>query len=457
MSPESRDDRGNQRVEEAFRAEQDRSLALAARVLLAVLAIVAVWVHIENGVPAAFFFYPSLLAFGLLVTIPHLLARWGHRALWHQYVANTLWVLVLTATVMASNPLDAFEFPPQYRLQFGNQMYLFLLVIASAFSYAPRVVLWTGFVAAIAWGGASWWMYHRPDTIHDTALTLASTVSRDERFAIVLSPYYVNVGRSVREVLLLLVGSWIVAAFVWRARALVYQQARIERERANLSRYFSANMVDELAKSDAPLEETRAQEIAVLFADIVGFTHLTSELPPRQVIALLRDFHERTAAAVFEHGGTLDKFIGDGVMATFGTPRHGADDATRALLCAHSILAAVDAWNAQRLQRGLEAIRVGIGVHYGSVVAGDIGGPQRFEFAVVGDTVNVASRLERLTRELDACVVISDAAVTQARSESTVAAELLAGFERIDEREIRGRRHGLTIWFMPRRPSPSAP
>jgi adenylate cyclase len=134
---------------------------------------------------------------------------------------------------------------------------------------------------------------------------------------------------------------------------------------------------------------------------------------------LLRDFHGRMAACVFAHGGTLDKFIGDGLMATFGTPEPQADAADRAYACGLAMLAAIEEWTAGRAAAGELPVGVGIGIHLGPVTMGDIGGggdgehgmTQRFEFAVIGDTVNVASRLERLTRELGVALLVSDALV----------------------------------------------
>ena len=108
-------------------------------------------------------------------------------------------------------------------------------------------------------------------------------------------------------------------------------------------------MVEELARTDAPLGQVRRQDVAVLFADIAGFTDASANQPPEDVIALLRDFHGRMAKAVFAHEGTLDKFLGDGLMATFGTPRAGADDARRALGCARDMVVAVADWNRTRL------------------------------------------------------------------------------------------------------------
>jgi adenylate cyclase len=234
------------------------------------------------------------------------------------------------------------------------------------------------------------------------------------------------------------------------ARGLVFRQTEAERERANLSRYFSQNMVDELARTDEPLGPTRSQEVAVLFVDIVGFTAWSAEHTPQAVIEMLRDFHGRMEQTVFACSGTVDKYIGDAVMATFGTPRSGPQDATNALRCARAMIDAVDAWNGIRRQQGLEALRIGVGVHYGPVVLGDIGGEQRLEFAVLGDTVNVASRLERLTRQLSAAAIISDDLVRAARREGGAADSLLSGFQAPIHQALPGRVENVDIWVLAR-------
>ena len=146
---------------------------------------------------------------------------------------------------------------------------------------------------------------------------------------------------------------------------------------------------------------------------------------------MLRAFHGRMVEAVFAHGGTLDKFIGDGLMATFGTPVPGPSSATNALACARAMLHDLDGWNAERRARGEPPIGAGIGLHYGPAVLGDIGGAERFEFAVIGDTVNVASCLERLTRKLDSRLVVGDALIRQLRAEGG-APDLLVGLIHLD-------------------------
>jgi adenylate cyclase len=247
-------------------------------------------------------------------------------------------------------------------------------------------------------------------------------------------------------VLSLLVVAVNLAAFVRMSRGLVARQAAAERERANLSRYFSANLVEELAQSDEPLGATRAQDVAVLFADIVGFTALSEQRRPAEVISLLRDFHGRMERAVFGHEGTVDKYIGDAIMATFGTPETRNDDPVRALRCARAMVASLDEWNRERSRRGEVELRIGVGIHYGPVVLGDIGGEQRLEFAVIGDTVNVASRLERLTRELDTQLVISGALADAVRACSGDGDGELAGFELAGERSLRGRGAAVEVW-----------
>ncbi len=222
-------------------------------------------------------------------------------------------------------------------------------------------------------------------------------------------------------------------------------QASTERERDNLSRYFSPNMVDELAASDTPLGAVRRQNVAVLFANIVGFTGLSEQRSPEQVIDLLRGFHGRMEAVVFAHGGILDKYIGDAVMATFGTPQTGARDASDALACARAMAGALAAWNKERAAADEAPVGAGIGVQCSPAVLGDIGGTHRLEFAVIGDTVNVASRLEHLTRSLDADIVVGGDLVAEVWREGG-GEELLEGFSERVGQEIPGRSGAITGW-----------
>jgi adenylate cyclase len=161
-------------------------------------------------------------------------------------------------------------------------------------------------------------------------------------------------------------------------------------------------------------------------------------------MALLRDFHGRMEAEVFRHGGCLEKFIGDALLATFGIPDPGPRDATDALACARGMQAALHAWNRERDGAGLRPLRMGLGLHHGPVVAGDIGS-RSMAFATVGDTTNVASRLQALTRELGVTIVASGALVAAIEREAADLT-LLRGLTARGATALRGRDTPIELW-----------
>jgi adenylate cyclase len=163
-------------------------------------------------------------------------------------------------------------------------------------------------------------------------------------------------------------------------------------------------------------------------------------------VGLLREFLGRLARIAFQHGGTVDKYIGDAIMVHFGTPRPKPDDPARALACAAAMIAEIARWNAERGARGEAAVSVGIGLHYGDVLVGNIGDTRRLEYTVLGDTVNVASRLERLTREAGSPLVVSEALVLAVRG---CGGEATLERLRPDQaRTVRGRKEPVAIWCL---------
>ncbi|MGZ8378956.1 MAG: adenylate/guanylate cyclase domain-containing protein [Gemmatirosa sp.] len=172
---------------------------------------------------------------------------------------------------------------------------------------------------------------------------------------------------------------------------------RVRREavaRENFSRYFAPPVAERIARSSEPARlGGERRTVAVLFADLRGFTRLSATLQPDELAETLSDFLSGMVDCVFRHGGTLDKFIGDCVMAQWGAPESGADDADRALSSAIDMLGTVDALNVRRVADGREPLAIGIGIAFGEVFAGNIGSDRRLEFTVIGDVVNLASRL----------------------------------------------------------------
>jgi adenylate cyclase len=232
-----------------------------------------------------------------------------------------------------------------------------------------------------------------------------------------------------------------------RAREIRRQRDEAQRMRTNLARYFSPNLVDILAAQDEPLGPVRRQTIAVLFADIVGFTGLAETMEPEAVMETLREYHRRMSESIFACGGTLEKFIGDAMLATFGVPDASTHDAANALRCADLMLGALARWNDERKEAGQSAINMGIGLNYGPVVLGDLGGEHGMSFTVIGDTVNTASRLQDLTRALDTTLIASDALVRAAEAiEDELVAAVLKRLRSAGERQLRGRANAVKVW-----------
>jgi adenylate cyclase len=220
-----------------------------------------------------------------------------------------------------------------------------------------------------------------------------------------------------------------------------------ERARNNLSRYFSPNIVELLAAQDEPLGIVRRETVAVLFADIVGFTRMAEAMPPEAVLAMLREFHAKMTAQIFACGGTVDKYIGDAIVAVFGVPSASSKDAANALACAGKMLDALESWNDDRERAAELRLEMGIGVNYGPAVLGDVGSEYSMSFTVIGDTVNTAARLQTLTRTLGTPLVVGDALVAAAKAWSPdTASEVMEQMEDQGEHNLRGRAGPIRIW-----------
>lgn len=226
--------------------------------------------------------------------------------------------------------------------------------------------------------------------------------------------------------------------------------ARVKADRAiaNLSRYFSPAVAGMLAERDEPFGPVRRQDLAVLFVDIVGFTGLAEAMQPEQVIALLRSFHKRVVRRVFEHDGTVEAYVGDAVVAVFGMPEARAADPGNALLCACALLDDVARWNAERRDQGVQALDIGVGAHFGPVVAGEVGTESSMAFTVIGDSVNIASRLQNLTRSLGHRLVIGDALRSGAMNDRReTVRKSVAGLTDGGPQALRGRVDSIRVWL----------
>jgi adenylate cyclase len=432
-----------ERLNAAFAREERRGLMVAAATRSAAVLFILGWLAVaspERG--AAYVWVLASAAFFLVTGLAQLWLYFRGRALrLAAYLLILVDSLALAAALLLPNPYVSPRVPPAIPLRFATFMYFFVMLMQAAFSFRPRLLLWAGLCGAGAWTAGFLWIFTRPETITDPP----SGASRAAMRAAYFDPNYVSVLKYQNEIIVFLLVSAGLALLVRRSRTLVAERAEAERARGNLSRYFSPKVVDTLAERDEPLGRVRRQAVGVLFADLVGFTTMAEEMTPEEVMALLRDFHGRMEEEVFRHGGCLEKFIGDALLATFGVPDTGRRDATDALACARGMLAALGAWNLEREAAGRRPLQIGLGLHYGPVVAGDIGSRRSMAFATVGDTTNVTSRLQAHTRELRVRIVASGALVAAVEREAADLA-LLHGLTPRGPSVLRGRDTPIELW-----------
>jgi adenylate cyclase len=356
-------------------------------------------------------------------------------------------LVLMTLVLVVPNPMIDFTWPLAMQYRFDNFAYFFVLLAGATLAYSWRTIIAFGTWTTVLWLAAMVIVMLQPVAHPELSDAVRTALAGHPEIAEFLDPNEVHLPGRIQEVVIFLIVAGILAVGGWRTKQLLIRQAAAARERSNLARHFPPTIVDSLALSDQPLGEVRSQPVAVMFTDIIGFTQFAERQSPQQVIALLRELHSRLERAVFDHHGTLDKFLGDGVMATFGTPESGPHDALNAVNCARAMVQSMDEWNAQRAAAGEEPIALSIGVHYGEVVLGDVGSERRLEWAVLGDTVNVASRLEVLTRRLGVKVVLSDDLVRQVRAEAGSQADAaLAGFHCGERQALKGRDEPVLVW-----------
>lgn len=182
-----------------------------------------------------------------------------------------------------------------------------------------------------------------------------------------------------------------------------------ERLKLNFARYVSQHVMEKILKTESAVKlEGERRKITVLFSDIRQFTQIAEQLPPEQVVSLLNEYFECMLEVIFRHQGTLDKFLGDGIMVEFGAPLSDQIQESHAVKTAVEMQKELKKLLLKWEKEGKPQIEMGIGVHTGIAVVGNIGSEKRIEYTAIGDTVNVAARLEQATKLLKKPILISE-------------------------------------------------
>lgn len=209
------------------------------------------------------------------------------------------------------------------------------------------------------------------------------------------------------------------------------------RRRDHLSRLLPSQVAERiLAAGGRPLEPVQ-REVTILFSDLRDFTTLSQRMEPQRVLALLDDYFARMTGIVKTHEGMVNKLLGDGLMAVWGVPAEQPDHAVKAVRAALAMRRALAELNAAASDQQPK-LRIGVGLHTGIVAAGMLGGPDQHEYTVIGDAVNLTSRIEGLTKKLGTDILVSEATWTQCQG-------AVAG-ERVGQEQVKGRDEPVVVY-----------
>jgi adenylate cyclase len=381
-----------ERVQATIEQEQDQTEILVSVLqLLAVAAFAALYTLTPKAFdPQAVPFEPVPVALTVYAgfTLLRLWLAWRRRlAAWFLALSVVVDISVLMITIW-SFYLQYQEPPPIY-LKAPTMLYAFILIALRALRFEPWLVLLAGSAAAAGWlvlvayavlaeGGAQ--------VTHDFATYAMSS--------------QVLLGAEVDKVVSLIMVTLILTVGLVRARKLLFRAVSDQVAATELSRFFAPEVAGRIRDSDMALEPGQAElrRAAIVMVDLRGFTPLTHQIAPGEVMALLSEYQSRVVAAVTEHGGSIDKFMGDGILASFGATRPSARFAADALRAVDALLASTATWTAERRARGLPAPEVGAAVATGPVMFGTIGDASRLEYTVIGEPVNLAAKVEKHTK-----------------------------------------------------------
>lgn len=208
-----------------------------------------------------------------------------------------------------------------------------------------------------------------------------------------------------------------------------------ERIKSLFGQYLSAEISEEILKGNIDLNGSM-YKATILFADIRGFTTLSESITPHETIDFLNEYYNVLIDVIHEYGGIIDKFMGDGILVLFGVPIKSKDHADRAVAAAFEIEERLAQFNKERLENGSFNVKIGIGIHTGEVIAGNVGNFNKLEYTVIGDTVNIASRIESLTKKFDTGLLIGESVYDNLSSKS----KYKDRFEKLNGVVLKGKR-----------------
>ena len=353
-------------------------------------------------VPIALALY---LAFSILRLV---LAYRGLAATWFLALSVLVDMAILMALIWSFH--IQYQQPASFYLKAPTLLYVFIFIALRALRFSAGFVLLAGSAAAIGW---LLMLYY--------ALATSSApnmgVTRD--YVAYMTSNRILIGAEFDKVITILLSAAILAIALWRARRLLVQSVVESQAHRDLERFFAPEIAHQIVSAERRVEAGQGElrQAAVLFCDIRGFTPMAMGMDPGDLMALLADYQSRMVAVIQAHGGSIDKFMGDGIMATFGAALPTETYAADALRCVEALGAAAAEWRRERARNGQRPLAVGFAVSAGPLIFGAVGDTERLEFTVIGEPVNLAAKLENAnkTEAVTALTTVETLSLAQAQ------------------------------------------
>ncbi len=292
-----------------------------------------------------------------------------------------------------------YQQPPSFYLKAPTLLYVFIFIALRALRFDARYVLLAGMTAMTGWSLL---------VLYAAAFeTGEMTVTRN--YVEYITGNTILLGAEFDKLITIGIVTAVLAAAVLRARQMLFTAVSEGSAKRDLSRFFDRYVADRITGGEHALRPGEGQHraAAVVFFDIRGFTALSGRMEPGALVGLLSEYQSRIVPVVQDNGGVIDKFMGDGVMATFGAVEPNKSYAADALRAIEAAVAAIEAWNRKLVAAGKPALDVNAAAASGDLIFAAVGDESRLEYTVIGDTVNLAAKLEKHTKYEDACAVVT--------------------------------------------------
>lgn len=379
-----------ERVRRAIRAEQDRSEVLVGLVqAVAVVFFAAVYAITPKAFPPTVPFEPipwTLAVYAAFTGVRLWLAIRRRLRPWFLALSVVVDIAVLMITIWSFHL--QYQTPPGLYLKAPTLLYAFILIALRALRFEAGLVVLAGLAAISGW----------------LALVAYAVLAGDSgitrHFAHYMMSFDILIGAEIDKLLSFGAVTLILALAITRARGLLVRAVTEQQAAMELARFLDPAVADQVRAAETTVApgEGVIREAAVLFTDLRGFTRLSATLSPSETIRLIGEYQARLVPLVQAHGGSIDKYLGDGIMASFGAVRPSATAAADALRALEAILAETEAWGRERAAEGLPPVRVGAAVATGPMLFGAVGHATRLEYTVIGEPVNLAAKLEKHTK-----------------------------------------------------------